>query len=218
LAEAVDPQLPYLLLRHGAPPAVSMDFGGINVPEAYREAVAAAAARRAIPPRVLAWLLNTESGFNPKAVGPPTKYGRALGIAQFMPSTARSRGVDPLDPVSAIEGAAAYLAELTSKHGGLEQGLARYGTFSTGRGAAADAAVRAKFRRFYGGEAPPEAPRAARNLDAGTPMLAPPSGAPEPVGRVPYYPEPEDLIDPVQVLWNAYSQDDNLTRILRSAG
>lgn len=224
MAGAVDPQLAYLMLRHGVRPAASMDFGGINVPEQYRPLVAQAAQRRSIPPPVLAWLLHTESRFNPTAVGPPTKYGRALGMAQFMPSTARSRGVDPLDPVSAIEGAAGYLAELAAKHGGWEQGLARYGTFSTGRGPEADAAVRAKYRQFIGTgqlpEAPPAAatPRASRNMDAGTPMLAPLSGAPEPAGRVPYYPEPEDFIDPAETLWNAYSRDDNLTRILRSAG
>ncbi len=46
--------------------------------------------------------INQESGWNPSAVSP----AGALGIAQFMPATAASMGVDPMDPRSAIEAAA----------------------------------------------------------------------------------------------------------------
>lgn len=50
---------------------------------------------------------------NPNAVGPANKSGeRALGVMQFLPSTAKDYGVDPTDPGSAILGAGAYLAKL----------------------------------------------------------------------------------------------------------
>lgn len=63
-----------------------------------------------LPASVLAAQLKQESGFNPDAVGPPTDYGRAEGIAQFIPSTWESSGVDgngdgakdPFDPEDAI--------------------------------------------------------------------------------------------------------------------
>jgi len=201
-----------LAARHGAVPAETRangeDFGGIPVPDELKPLVLDSAQRRAVPPAYLAWLLKRESNFNPQAVGIPTRSGRALGIAQFMPATAKAYGVDPMDPASAIDGAARYLAELAGKTGSWETGLARYGTFSTGRGAAADAAVRQSFRRFaqtghFGDEAPRSSGLSAVRSDPGSPT------------RVPYYPDPEDLQDPLETLWNAYSSDDNLTRILR---
>ena len=42
--------------------------------------------------------------FQADAVGPPTRSGRAQGIAQFMPATADERGL--LDPFNPIPGAA----------------------------------------------------------------------------------------------------------------
>ena len=206
-----NPQIDALLAaRHGQPAETRRqadDFGGIPVPDAYRPLVLEAAAQHNVPPAYLAWLLKRESSFNPKALGIPTKYGRAMGIAQYMPATARERGVDPWDPASAIPGAASYLAELAGKTGSWERALARYGTFSTGRGPEADAKVRESFRQFartgrFGDEAPRTSGLAAERAD--------------PVRRamVPYYPDPEDLQDPLEVLWNAYSDDDHLTRIL----
>ena len=46
-----------------------------------------------------------ESAFNPFAVSPVG----ALGIAQFMPKTARQMGIDPLDPRQAIPAQAKYM-------------------------------------------------------------------------------------------------------------
>lgn len=50
-------------------------------------------------------LITTESGWNPNALS----HSGAVGIAQFMPNTAKGMGVDPNDPYSSIEGAARYL-------------------------------------------------------------------------------------------------------------
>ena len=55
-----------------------------------------------------------ESGFNPKAVSP----AGALGIAQIMPSTAQSWGVDPMNPVQALSVAADHMAWYVSHYGG----------------------------------------------------------------------------------------------------
>lgn len=75
-----------------------------------------------IPTMLLSALLKQESGFNPKA----TSSVGAQGIAQFMPATAQGMGVDPLDPESAIMGAAKYLRQSWDKFGKPELALAAY--------------------------------------------------------------------------------------------
>jgi biotin carboxyl carrier protein len=82
-----------------------------------------------VPADLLAALLQQESGFNPNARSP----AGALGIAQFMPGTARGMGVDPLNPQSAIPGAARYLANaIAHNHGNVRLALASY---NAGQGA-----------------------------------------------------------------------------------
>jgi hypothetical protein len=84
---------------------------------------AAAAARYGIDPRIFAAQINQESGWNPKA----GSSAGAEGIAQFMPGTASSMGVNPWDPVSALNGAARYDAnELKAFHGNYREALAAY--------------------------------------------------------------------------------------------
>ena len=75
-----------------------------------------------LPPGLLVALIRQESGFNPKAL---SKAG-ARGIAQFMPATARSLGVNPWDVTSSINGAARYLSSLIKTFGSTELGLAAY--------------------------------------------------------------------------------------------
>ena len=75
-----------------------------------------------IPPELLLSLLRQESGFNTRAVS----SAGARGIAQFMPATAREYGVDPYDPVSAINGAARYLQRYYSVYGDWAKTLAFY--------------------------------------------------------------------------------------------
>ena len=58
--------------------------------------------------------IQQESGFNPNAGSP----AGAVGIAQFMPGTAASMGVNPYDPSSALPGAARLMAGLASQFGG----------------------------------------------------------------------------------------------------
>ena len=90
--------------------------------EEYAQPIADAAQQNNVPPQILTALLNQESGFNPNAV---SRAG-ATGIAQFMPGTAASNGVDPTDPNSSINGAAQYLNELYTQFQSWPLALAAY--------------------------------------------------------------------------------------------
>lgn len=88
----------------------------------YR-AIAAQDARRAgIPVDVFLRQIQQESGFNPNA----RSGAGAVGIAQFIPSTAREYGVNPLDPISSLAGAAAYDARLLHQYGSIARALSAY--------------------------------------------------------------------------------------------
>lgn len=81
------------------------------------------ATRRAMPPAFLARLIWKESRFNPGAVSPKG----ASGIAQFMPATARERGLaDPFDADTALAASAHYLADLAAEFGNLGLAAAAY--------------------------------------------------------------------------------------------
>ena len=68
-----------------------------------------------------------ESRFQADAVGPPTRSGRAQGIAQFMPGTADERGLlDPFNPIQALPKAAEFLNELRGQFGNLGLAAAAY--------------------------------------------------------------------------------------------
>src|SRR6266576_5641696 len=58
--------------------------------------------------------INQESGFNPNAVSP----AGAVGIAQFLPSTAAGLGFDPYNPIAALNGAAHLMASYSHNYGG----------------------------------------------------------------------------------------------------
>ncbi len=58
--------------------------------------------------------INQESGFNPYAIS----SAGAIGIAQFMPGTAASLGINPRDPVAALRGAARLMSQYIRQYGG----------------------------------------------------------------------------------------------------
>jgi hypothetical protein len=93
----------------------------------YGPVADAAAQKYGLDPTIFRNLIASESSWDPYAINPqPTRNGeQAVGIAQFLPSTAQSLGVDPLDPYSALDGAARYLSQLTAKYG-LLGGVAAY--------------------------------------------------------------------------------------------
>ena len=89
----------------------------------YLPTVQQAASRYGVRPNLLASLIQHESNFNPSARSP----AGAVGIAQFMPTTAAGMGINPLNPRQAIFGAAKYLSGLIKQFGGSERlGLAAY--------------------------------------------------------------------------------------------
>jgi hypothetical protein len=93
------------------------------VPAEYAALVSEAAAANGVPPALLAALLQSESGFNPRAVSAEG----AQGMAQFMPATARGMGLaDPFDPRLAIPAAARLLAGHLRAFGSVPLALAAY--------------------------------------------------------------------------------------------
>lgn len=96
----------------------------------YQATIASAAVQYGVPAEILAWLLWKESRYNP-AIIDGTRRSRvgAMGIAQFMPPTAREElgSVDAaLDPDIAIPGAARYLAKLYRRVDTWAEALAAY--------------------------------------------------------------------------------------------
>ena len=93
------------------------------VPRRFAPAFARAAQRWSVSATLLAAQAYRESGFNPFA----RSRAGALGIAQFMPATARSLGLrDPLDPDAAIDAQAHLMRDLLRRFGSVELALAAY--------------------------------------------------------------------------------------------
>jgi soluble lytic murein transglycosylase-like protein len=90
------------------------ETSGVVASGDYHAIARQAAVDHGISPDYFERQIQQESGFNPYAVSP----AGALGIAQFIPSTAAGLGIDPLDPVQALNGAATLMADLASQFGG----------------------------------------------------------------------------------------------------
>ena len=90
--------------------------------------IKSAARANDLPLEFFARVIWQESRFQWEAVGPVTHTGqRALGIAQFMPDTARERRLlDPFDPVQALPKAAEFLSEQRNRFGNLGLAAAAY--------------------------------------------------------------------------------------------
>lgn len=97
-------------------------YGGTNVPEKYDAYVQTSAARWNISPSILAAQLNQESGFNPNSVS----SAGAVGIAQFLPSTAAQYGIDPYNVQQSIDGMAMLDAKYRDQFGSIDEALAAY--------------------------------------------------------------------------------------------
>lgn len=98
--------------------------------EPYRDLIEQAAAANNVPVSILSWLLWKESRYRADIInGNTVSRVGALGIAQFMPDTAREElgSVEAaLDPAQAIPGAARYLAKLSARVGSWAAALAAY--------------------------------------------------------------------------------------------
>ncbi|MBY8976252.1 lytic transglycosylase domain-containing protein [Rhodobacteraceae bacterium NNCM2] len=85
--------------------------------------ISAASEEHGLPKPFFTRLIWKESRFDIKAVSPVG----AQGIAQFMPATAKIRGLaDPFDPVQAIPASASYLADLRAQFGNWGLAAAAY--------------------------------------------------------------------------------------------
>lgn len=93
------------------------------VPARYRPMIVRAADRWNVPAELLAAQLKAESDFDPNSRSP----AGALGIAQFMPGTARAYGLaNPFDPAAAIDAQAHLMHDLLKRFGKVELALAAY--------------------------------------------------------------------------------------------
>lgn len=96
-------------------------------PQKYAAMIAQAEAEHGIPQDLLARLLWQESRYREDIItGKVRSPAGALGIAQFMPATAREMGIDPLNPAQAIDAAGRYLARLFRMFGNWTEALAAY--------------------------------------------------------------------------------------------
>ena len=101
------------------------------VPAQFAPAISRAAQRWSVSGALLAAQLYAESGFNPFARSP----AGAQGIAQFMPGTAQSYGLDdPFDAERAIDAQAHLMRDLLRQFGAVPLALAAY---NAGAGAVA---------------------------------------------------------------------------------
>jgi hypothetical protein len=88
----------------------------------YRSTARRAAARYGLDPDIFTRQIQQESGFNPTA----RSGAGAIGIAQIMPATARGWGVDPTDPVAALNAAAKHMAGYVKQYGSYRNALVAY--------------------------------------------------------------------------------------------
>jgi Transglycosylase SLT domain len=95
---------------------------------AYQDLAKAAAAKYGVPTSLFLAQIGQESAWNPSAVGPTTRYGTPVGLAQFMPGTAAQFHIDPYDPAQSLDAAAKYDAQLYQKTGSWTSALKSYGT------------------------------------------------------------------------------------------
>ena len=93
------------------------------VPERFAAPIAKASQRWNVSAALLAAQLYAESNFNPFARSP----AGALGIAQFMPGTARAMGLrNPFDAAEAIDAQAHLMRDLLRRFGSVPLALAAY--------------------------------------------------------------------------------------------
>jgi peptidoglycan DL-endopeptidase CwlO len=116
--------LPLGAIGGGGAPATDLTLSGDT--ESRRQALAPvfaqAGARYGVDPALLEAVAWTESDFRPDVVS----HAGAIGLMQIMPGTAAGLGVDPRDPVQAIDGAARYLRDALDRFGDVRLALAAY--------------------------------------------------------------------------------------------
>jgi hypothetical protein len=110
-----------------SPPAAAATTSAPAEEGSFAQAICLALARNALenglPVDFLTRLIWQESRFDPNA----RSHAGAEGIAQFMPATARERGLaDPFDPLVALRESARFLRDLRAQFGNLGLAAAAY--------------------------------------------------------------------------------------------
>lgn len=114
--------------------AASGEIGRLCIrPDAYNEDLCHVMERLAVtnglPPEFFARLIWRESLFRPNAVSPKG----AEGIAQFMPATAKIRGLqNSFDVIEALAASSLYLRDLSNRFGNLGLAAAAYNAGEAG--------------------------------------------------------------------------------------
>ncbi len=103
---------------HAVPASPLLNQAGQDYPTIAREDAQAAG----ISPSLFVRQINEESGFNPNAVS----TAGAIGIAQFMPTTAAGLGINPWNPYASLQGAARLMASYLKRYGDYAKALAAY--------------------------------------------------------------------------------------------
>jgi len=83
-------------------------------------------AKHGVPVNVLAALAQQESGYDSKAIGAPTKWGRAKGGMQYIDDTANSLGINPFDFGQSIDAAARQFKERMANGYSVEEAIAAH--------------------------------------------------------------------------------------------
>ncbi len=121
-----------VLAMRGTAPLTASTFGATETGHwtsqlppagvAFAGMITDAATKAGVEPSLLAGLTWVESGFRPDAVS----SAGAIGLAQLMPGTAATLGVDPTDPAANLDGAARMLHGLIEQFGDVRTALAAY--------------------------------------------------------------------------------------------
>lgn len=98
-----------------------------KIPKQYAAAIIEAEDANGIPRNLLARLLYQECRWRTDIItGTLKSSAGAIGIAQFLPATAKEYGVNPYDAFSSIRGAGVYIARLYKSFGSWTEALAAY--------------------------------------------------------------------------------------------
>jgi soluble lytic murein transglycosylase-like protein len=116
-------RVPQPELPQDGSPAPAAPAPQVDETNPYVQHARSVATKYGVDPNIFVRQIQAESGFRPDARSP----AGALGIAQFMPGTAASMGVNPMNPQQALDGAARHMASLLKKYGGdYHKALAAY--------------------------------------------------------------------------------------------
>lgn len=122
---------------------------GLNFNQPYIQLAWDDAQKWGLPPGYFVRQIQQESGFRPRVVS----SAGAIGIAQFMPSTAAGIGVNPWDPVQSLNAAAQYMATKLKYYGGdYRKALASYNAGSGRVQYGVDTCGQAKWLECMSGE------------------------------------------------------------------